>query len=71
MNWRTPGYVVREKLQREKLRIRAGSRAWGFEERLVERRESELARKYWEEIKGRIKRRRKLSEWERKRRKFV
>ncbi|KYN21992.1 hypothetical protein ALC57_05622 [Trachymyrmex cornetzi] len=30
----TPGYLVREELQREKLRVRAGKRAWAFEERL-------------------------------------
>lgn len=28
---RTQGYIVREVLQREKLRRKAGSRAWGFE----------------------------------------
>jgi len=32
----TPGYLVREELQREKLRGRAGRRAWGFEKRLEE-----------------------------------
>ncbi|KYN20693.1 hypothetical protein ALC57_06952 [Trachymyrmex cornetzi] len=31
---RTPGYLVREELQREKLRAKAGKRAWAFEERL-------------------------------------
>lgn len=28
---RTPGYMVREELQREKLRGRAGRRVWGYE----------------------------------------
>lgn len=46
VGWRTPGYMIREKLQRDKLRVRAGRRAWGFEERLAEGRGSELARKY-------------------------
>ncbi|KYN21797.1 hypothetical protein ALC57_05823 [Trachymyrmex cornetzi] len=31
---RTPGYWVREELQGEKLRAKAGKRAWAFEERL-------------------------------------
>ncbi|KYN27961.1 hypothetical protein ALC57_02628 [Trachymyrmex cornetzi] len=31
---RTPGYLVREELQREKLRAKTGKRAWAFEERL-------------------------------------
>ncbi|KYN13301.1 hypothetical protein ALC57_14518, partial [Trachymyrmex cornetzi] len=31
---RTPGYLVREELQREKLRAKAGKRAWAFEKRL-------------------------------------
>lgn len=31
---RTPGYLLREELQRDKLRGRMGSRAWGYERRL-------------------------------------
>jgi len=34
--WKTLGYMIREELQRDKLRIKAGRRAWGFEERLAE-----------------------------------
>lgn len=29
VDMRTPGYMVREELQREKLRVKAGMRAWG------------------------------------------
>jgi len=29
-------YIVREELQREKLKSRAGKRVWGFEKRLAE-----------------------------------
>jgi len=47
-----PSYMVREELQRDKLRGRAGKRAWGFEERLAEGRGSELAKKCWEEIRA-------------------
>jgi len=50
VNWRTPGYMIREELQREKLRTRAGRRAWKFEERLAEGRGSELTRRCWEEM---------------------
>jgi len=42
---RTPGYLVREELQREKLKGRIRRRAWGYEERLEQGRGSELARK--------------------------
>jgi hypothetical protein len=34
VNARTPGYLVREELQREKMRSRAGRRAWLFEKKL-------------------------------------
>lgn len=39
----------------EKLRERAGKRAWKVEKRLEEDRRGELAMKCWEEIKGRSK----------------
>jgi len=32
---RTLEYLVREEMQREKLKIRTGRRAWKFEERLI------------------------------------
>lgn len=44
MDRRTREYLVREKLQRDKLRERAGRRAWGYERRLEEGKGSELAR---------------------------
>lgn len=44
MDRRTREYLVREKLQRDKLRETAGRRAWGYERRLEEGKESELAR---------------------------
>jgi len=37
---RTPGYLIREKLQRKKLKSRAERRAWSFEKRLDERKGS-------------------------------
>lgn len=52
----TPRYMIREKLQREKLRTRAGRRAWRMEERLVGDRGSELVRKCWKEVRERARR---------------
>ena len=37
VDWKTPGYTVREEAQRGKLRTRAGKRAWKLEEKLKER----------------------------------
>jgi len=45
VSWRTPGYMIREELQRDKLRVITERRAWGFEEKLAEERGSELARR--------------------------
>jgi len=67
---RTPGYLVREELQREKLKGRAGRRAWGYEKRLEQGRGNELARKCWEEIKERGREGKKISDWERERERF-
>lgn len=44
MDRRTREYLVREKLQKDKLREKAGRRAWGYERRLEEGKGSELAR---------------------------
>lgn len=56
----TPGYLVKEKLQREKFRERADRRMWGFEKRMEERKGGELAKKCWEEIKERSKKRKEM-----------
>ncbi|XP_011883922.1 PREDICTED: golgin subfamily A member 6-like protein 22, partial [Vollenhovia emeryi] len=68
---RTPGYIVREELQREKLRGRLGKRARGFEERLKEGKGSDLARKCWEERKERERKGKGESKWEKERREFL
>lgn len=52
VNRKAPEYMVREKLQREKLRENAGRRAWEFKKRLEEGKGSELARKCWKELRG-------------------
>lgn len=41
---RTPKCIVREELQRKKIRVRAEMTAWKYERRLEEGRGSELAR---------------------------
>lgn len=64
---RTPGYMVREELERWKLKSRGEKRAWNFERRLEEGKGSELARKCWEEVKERCGGEAGLSEWEKDR----
>ena len=61
VNWRTPEYLVREELQRDKLRSRMGRRAWNYEKKLEEGKGEGLARACLEEIKERAKKNRKLS----------
>lgn len=36
VNRKTPSYLVREELQKKKVRGRAGKRAWGYEKKLEE-----------------------------------
>lgn len=67
---RVPGYLVREEIQREKLRERAGKRTWEFEKRLEEGKGSKLARICWEELKGRSREEKTRSKWKVERRKF-
>lgn len=51
---RTPGYLVREEMQRGKLRERTGERAGRFEERLLRGEGSELARLCLEELRDNV-----------------
>lgn len=66
----TPGYMVREEIQREKLRGRAGMRAWSYEKKLGEGGGAELARLCWEEMRERAKDGKVLGKWEEERRSF-
>ena len=70
VDWGTPGYMVREELQREKLRTRMGRRAWGYEKRLEEGKGGGLAKVCLGEIKERAKKGGELSDWERERREY-
>lgn len=67
---RMPGYMVREELQREKIKFRAAKRAWGFERRIEQKRGGELAEKCWEEVRKRGKKGKEMGGWEGERRKF-
>lgn len=44
VDWRTPGYMIREEMKRDKLTVRAGRRTWKFEEKLDKGRGGLLAR---------------------------
>jgi len=70
VSWRSPGYMIRDELQRDKLRVRAGRSAWGFEKRLAEGKGSELVRRCWENIRERAKRGERLSTWMKERQEF-
>ncbi|XP_036148384.1 uncharacterized protein LOC118647469 [Monomorium pharaonis] len=70
LDWHTPGYMVREEMLRDKLRGKAGRRAWKYEKRLEEGGGSELARKCLEEIKLRDRSGKVGSGWEEERRNF-
>jgi len=77
VGYRTPWYMVREELQREKLRGKAGKRAWGFERKLEEGRGG-VARKLLGGDKGKSERRKRTFRmgdgerevWEKKREKY-
>lgn len=62
--------MIREELQREKMRGRMARRAWGYEKRLKEGKGGVLARRCWEEIKERGIREGGRSEWEKERKSF-
>ena len=44
VQWRTPGYLVRQELQREMLKGRTGMRAWEYERKLEEGQGGQVAR---------------------------
>jgi len=67
---RTSGYMIKEEIQRGKLKERAGKRAWGFEKRLEEGKGSKLARLCCEEMRGKAGEGKIGSNWEEERRKF-
>lgn len=64
----TPGYMVREEIQKTKLKARAGKKDWRFEERLAEKGESKIARRYLREINERGRKEVTWSKWEEQRR---
>lgn len=52
VDWSAPRYMIREGLQRGKLRKRIGRRVLSFKRRLEEGMGNEIARRCWKEIKG-------------------
>ena len=68
VEWRTPGYMVREESKRDKMRLRMGRRAVRYEEKLEEGEGSEWTRGCWEEVKKREGKR--ASIWEEQRKGF-
>lgn len=70
MDGKTPGYLVREEVQREKLRGRAGRKAWGFKRRLEEGKGSKWARRCWEKMRERCREGKTGSSSEREREEF-
>ena len=62
--------MVRAEAQRDKLGIRAGKRAWKFEEKVKEGRGGKLAIKCWKEIEGRRVRLTESTKQEEERKKF-
>ncbi|XP_043276027.1 uncharacterized protein [Venturia canescens] len=64
------GYMVREELQRDKLKVRSGMRAWGYEKRLETGKGGELARRCRGEMKRRAGRRQEAGGWESERKEF-
>lgn len=64
-----PGYL-REELQRGQLRVRTGMKIRGYEKRLKQERESELARRCWKDWKERARVGKVGSSWEEQREEF-
>lgn len=71
VEWRTPEYLVREELQRDKLWCKAGLRSWGFERRLENGKGSDLARECLEEMRSRVRKKGLLSKWEEERKNWM
>ena len=57
-------------MQRDMMKGRAGMRAWTYERKLEEGQGGELAREFWEEVKGRARRGKVLGGWEEERKGF-
>jgi len=61
---RTPGYLVRDETQREKLKGRTGRRARSFEDRLWRGERIDLTQRCLRETEERVIKERELSNWE-------
>lgn len=63
----TPGYMIREKLKKEKLILRGTGKAWRYEERLREGKGSIWARRCLAKVEGKGMREEGKSKWEKMR----
>lgn len=58
--------IYGKKVQREKVRRRAGMRTWNYEKKLEEGKEGELARECWKKLRNRMKREKIIGRGERR-----
>lgn len=62
LDWETPGYIVREELKWEKLKLRGAKKAWRFKERMREGKGSKWAKRCLKEKRNETGERK--SRWE-------
>lgn len=62
--------MIREEIQRDKIRGRMGKRTWSYKKKLEEGKGGILARKCLEEIRRRIMKEEESSTWEEERKDF-
>lgn len=64
----TPGYMVKAKIHRKKLRKSAGKKVWLFEKRLAKEKASKIAIRCLKELRKRRKREVTRSRWKEEKR---
>jgi hypothetical protein len=65
LDWRTPGYMVREEVKREKIRPEAGKRAVKYKGKLERGEGGEIGTWIWQEMRERMEK--GYSKWEKER----
>lgn len=71
LDWETPEYIVREELKWKKLRLRGVKKAWKFEKRLKEGKESKWVKRCLKEIEKRNETGEGKSRWEKEKDTYV
>lgn len=64
---RVPGYMVREELRSDKMAVRAGMKAWGYDKKIDEEKRGELAWRYQLEMRKRVNAGKGIEGWENER----